>query len=123
MPLTHFPNGLSTDYDFVATVHAGGTTTNIASVVVPYDIVLQSGYASIASGALGTAVSCIVTADDTAGSALFTSTSMGASAATTGVVTLVGASTATIEAGSAICVAVTSGTAVGVTVTLTGKRV
>ena len=124
MPLTHFPHGLSSDMDFVGTAHLLGTSANVGSIVVPYDVELQTAYASIASGALGTAVSCIITADDTAGTALFTSTSMGASALTVGVVTVTPLSTKPqVAAGSAVCIACSSGTSVGVTVTVTGKRI
>lgn len=109
--------------EFVMTTNVAGTIG--AYIVVPYACQLQSGYAEIASGALGTGVVLQLFANDTAGTALCTAISMGASAATagSGTVTIGTLSTATITALSTVVVLATSATACTSTVTLVAKRV
>jgi len=107
----------------VLTASVAGTIG--AYIPVPFDMVMDRCYADISSGALGTAVELALFANDTAGTALCTAISMGASAATagSGLVTVGTLSTATLSALSSIVVLVTSATACTTTVTIVGHRV
>ena len=109
--------------NIIITANVAGTIG--AYIPVPFDIKMDSVYADIASGALGTAVVLQLFANDTAGTALCTAISMGASAATagSGLVTVGTLSTATLSALSSICVVATSATACETTVTILAHRV
>ena len=107
----------------ILTTTANGTIG--AYIPVPFDLKMDSCYADIAGGALGTAVVLQLFANDTAGTALCTAISMGASAATagSGLVTVGTLSTATLSALSSIVVLATSATACETTVTIVAHRV
>jgi hypothetical protein len=111
------------DENIILTANVGGTIG--AYIVAPFDMKMDACYADIAGGALGTAVILQLFANDTAGTALCTAISMGASAATagSGLVTVGTLSTATVTALSSIVVLATSGTACETTVTILGHRV
>ena len=124
--------GANGSEELIASASGGNVvlTVNISSaspayIPIPFDMAMNACYADISSGALGTAVALALFANDTAGTALCTAISMGASAATagSGLVTVGTLSTATLSALSSLCVIMSSGTACGATVTVVGHRV